>query len=125
MVDRLRAGIEAGSIPAGLFTEGAVLDATVPNWRFSVRGGDAVRSQLGCWFASPAQYENIERTPLPDGELIEFSLVWEEDGVAHTCHQAHILRLGDGRVMADTAFCGGRWPAPLVAEMHAAQQAEA
>ena len=116
-VDQLLAGIQAGSIPAGIFSAGATLDATVPNWRFSVSGGEAVRAELGQWYADAGQFERLQRTSLPDGELVEFTLTWEERGVPHTCHQAHILRIVDGRVSADTAFCGGRWPASLVAQM--------
>ena len=119
-VDRLLAGMEAGSVPAGIFTEDAALDATVPNWRFSVHGGEAVRHELGRWYADPAQFESVQRIPLPDGELVEFTLGWEEQGVPHACHQAHILRLADGLVASDTAFCGGRWPASLLAEIQAA-----
>jgi len=119
-VDRLLAGIEAGAVPAGIFTDDAALDATVPNWRFSVQGGEAVRFELGRWYADPGQFENVRRSPLPDGELVEFTLGWEEQGIPHACHQAHILRLVDGLVASDTAFCGGRWPASLLAEMQAA-----
>jgi len=119
-VDRLLAGIEAGAVPAGIFTDDAALDATVPNWRFSVHGGEAVRYELGRWYADPGQFENVRRSPLPDGELVEFTLGWEEQGIPHACHQAHILRLVDGLVASDTAFCGGRWPASLLAEMQAA-----
>jgi hypothetical protein len=117
VVDQLLAGIEAGSLPPGIFADDAVLDATVPNWRFSVHGGMAVRDELGRWYADPGRFEHLQRSPLPTGELVEFTLAWEEDGVAHACHQAHILRLIDGRVAADTAFCGGRWPASLLAQM--------
>jgi hypothetical protein len=116
-VDQLVAGIEAGSIPDGIFAEDAVLDATVPNWRFRVQGGDAVRSQLAGWYADPGHFEAISRTELDDGELVEFTLTWREGGVPHMCHQAHILRVADGRVLADTAFCGGRWPESLQEEM--------
>jgi hypothetical protein len=49
--------------------------------------------------------------------LVEFTLTWDEHGVEHTCHQAHILEIADGRVRTDTMFCGGRWPAALVVEM--------
>jgi hypothetical protein len=119
-VDRLLAGIEAGAVPAGIFTDDAALDATVPNWRFSVHGGEAVRHELGRWYADPGQFEDVRRSPLPDGELVEFTLGWEEQGIPHACHQAHILRLVDGLVARDTAFCGGRWPASLLAEMRAA-----
>jgi hypothetical protein len=119
-VDRLLAGIEAGSVPAGIFTDDATLDATVPNWRFSVRGGDAVRHELGRWYADPGRFESLLRNPLPDGELVEFTLAWEEDGVPHGCHQAHILKVVGGQVATDTAFCGGRWPAALLAKMQEA-----
>ncbi len=116
-VDELVAGIEAGAVPAGVFSDDAVLDATVPNWRFSVRGRDRVQAELSRWFADPGHFEQLSRIPLPDGELLQFTLAWEERGVAHRCHQAHILRMEGGRVASDTAFCGGRWPASLVAEM--------
>jgi hypothetical protein len=116
-IDALLAGIEAGSIPAEVFCPDSVLDATVPNWRFSVHGREPVRAELGRWFADPGHFEDLARSPLPDGELVEFTLTWQERGVPHACHQAHILRLRDGRVAADTAFCGGRWPASLLARM--------
>lgn len=119
-IDELVAGIEAGCVPSGVFGEDAVLDATVPNWRFSVRGGDRVQAELSRWYADPGHFEQLSRIPLPDGELLEFTLAWEEQGVAHRCHQAHILRLEGGRVSSDTAFCGGRWPASLIAEMELA-----
>jgi hypothetical protein len=122
-VDALVAGIEAAAIPAAIFCDDAALDATVPNWRFSVHGGDTVCAQLNHWFADPGQFQELRRNPLPDGELVEFTLTWQEHGELHTCHQAHILRLRDGRIASDTAFCGGRWPARLVAEMAAAQEA--
>ncbi len=119
-IDSLLAGIEAGAVPAGVFTDDAVLDATVPNWRFTTRGAAAVRGELSRWYADPGTFENLRRCSLDDGELVEFTLSWEENGVTHMCHQAHILRLRDGQVASDTAFCGGRWPAPLIAEMAAA-----
>ena len=122
-IDSLLAGIEAGAVPAGVFSDDAVLDATVPNWRFTTRGAAAVRGELSRWYADPGAFENLRRSSLDDGELVEFTLSWEENGVTHMCHQAHILRLRDGQVASDTAFCGGRWPAPLIAEMAAASHA--
>jgi hypothetical protein len=118
-IDRLLAGIEAASIPEDVFTDDAVLDATVPNWRFSVHGRNAVRDQLAQWYADPGRFEALQRTPLAAGELVELTLTWTEQGVEHTCHQAHILTTRDDRVSTDTMFCGGRWPAELVAEMNA------
>lgn len=119
-VDVLLQGIETGSVPPGVFSDDVVLDATVPNWRFTARGLPAVTRELAGWYADPGRFEELRRTPLPTGELVEFTLTWVEGGVPHTCHQAHILTVREGLVAADTAFCGGRWPAPLVAEMVAA-----
>jgi hypothetical protein len=109
-VDQLLDGIVASSIPEGVFSDDAVLDATVPNWRLSVSGGEAVRSQLAQWYADPGEFQTLRRTPLPQGELVEFTLTWAENGVPHTCHQAHILEIADGLVSTDTMWCGGRSP---------------
>lgn len=121
VIDRLLAGVEAGSFPDGLFAPDAVLDATVPNWRLSVRGSNAIREQLSRWYADPGQLVSVDRAPIPEGELVEFTLTWSEQGVDHTVHQAHIVRVAENRILADTMFCGGRWPASLVAEMEQAQ----
>jgi hypothetical protein len=50
-----------------------MLDATVPNWRFRVQGASAVGTELSRWFADPGQFEELRRTPLPDGEILEFT----------------------------------------------------
>jgi len=119
VVDRFLAGVEAGDVPSDVFADDAGLDATVPNWRFGVEGGEAVRAQLATWYADPGRFLDLQRTPIPDGELVEFTLTWTEGGVPHRVHQAHILRVVGDRVATDTAFCGGRWPADLIAEMEA------
>ena len=55
---------------------------------------------------------------LPGGAFVEFILTWEQQGVPHACHQAHRLELdADGRIRSLHAWCGGRWPAKLLAEM--------
>ncbi len=116
-IDQLLAGVVSGDIPEGIFADDAVLDATVPNWRFAIRGGGAIRDQLSQWYADSGQFESLQRTPILGGELVEFTLTWTENGVDHMAHQAHILGVVDNLVASDTVFCGGRWPASLVAEM--------
>ena len=102
---------------AGVFAPDAVLDATVPNWRYTVSGAANVEAELGHWFADPGRFEEIRRTAIPDGELVEFVLTWEEDGEPHMCHQAHVIEVHDGLITRDRAWCGGRWGASLQAEM--------
>ncbi|HWF15285.1 MAG TPA: hypothetical protein VG244_03815 [Acidimicrobiales bacterium] len=118
VVDRFLAAIEAGGMPAAdVFAADAVLDATVPNWRFALSGGETVRGELARWYAESGVVEDLSRTPLPGGALVTFTLRWEEGGVPHAAHQAHVLRIDDGRIQRDQVWCGGRWPAALLAEM--------
>lgn len=42
--------------------------------------------------------------------------VWSTDAA----HHMHVLTVRDDLIVADTVFCGGRWPASLLAEMEAA-----
>ena len=117
-VERYLAAIEGAAMGAcdALGPE-MTLDATVPNWRYQVEGGAAVRGELSRWFADPGTFEELERTPLPTGELVEFTLRWEEGGVPHAVHQAHVLDVTDGWITRDRVWCGGRWSATLLAEM--------
>jgi hypothetical protein len=116
-------GAEMGSCEA--LAPEVLLDATVPNWRFSLRGDTGVRAELSRWYAEPGSFEELRRTPLPTGELIEFTLRWEEGGVPHAVHQAHIVEVSDGRITRDQVWCGGRWTAALMAEMAVASDAGA
>ena len=118
-VDRLLDAICAGAgIPADLFTDDAVLDATVPGWRFTVRGDEAMARQYGGWFADPAAMEELERHAVEQGEVVRYLLTWVERGIPHAAHHCHMLRIAaDGRIAGDTFFCGGRWDASLLAEM--------
>jgi hypothetical protein len=118
VVDRFLTAIEAGGMPASdVFAPDAVLDATVPNWRFAVKGGETVRNELARWYAERGVLEDLSRTPVSGGALVTFTLRWEEGGVPHAAHQAHVLTIGDGRIQRDQVWCGGRWPAALLAEM--------
>jgi hypothetical protein len=117
-VDRFVAAIEAGvRVEDGVFAADAVVDATVPNWRWTIRGATAIADTFAGWFADPGTFESVRRAPLAEGELLEFTLTWQENGVPHACHQAHILTVRDGSIVGDTVLCGGRWNAALLAEM--------
>jgi hypothetical protein len=118
VIGRFLASIEAGVMPGpDVLSDDVVLDATVPNWRFTVRGADGVGAELARWYADPGTFEELTRTPVPGGELVTFTLHWQENGVPHAVHQAHVVAVHRGRIVQDQAWCGGRWPAALLAEM--------
>ena len=117
-IDRFTQAIETASVgEAGVFAPDAVLDATVPQlavhrqWRRKHRG--RARSLV----RRPRTFRGDPPHRLPDGELVEFVLTWEEDGEPHMCHQAHVIEVHDGLITRDRAWCGGRWGASLQAEM--------
>lgn len=120
-VDRFLAAVEAGEMAGcDVWSDSAVLDATVPNWRFRKEGPEAIRGEYAHWFADPARFEELRRLPVDGGEVLEYVLAWEEAGVPHAAHHMHVLHVRDDRIEADTVLCGGRWPAALLAEMEAA-----
>jgi hypothetical protein len=121
-VDRLLDALASGDgVPSELLAPEAVLDATVPGWRFTVRGAGAMARQYSSWCSRPGAFEELERLPVEGGEVVTYLLTWEESGVPHAAHHCHRLQFdGDGRIALDRFFCGGRWDAALLAEMAAA-----
>ena len=117
-VGRYLHAIEQGAMDGcDAVSPGIELDATVPNWRFALHGRTAVLDELSRWYADPGSFEELRRTPIPGGELVAFTLRWEADGVPHAAHQVHILEVADAHITRAQVWCGGRWPAALLAEM--------
>jgi hypothetical protein len=134
-VEKFLHAIESATIPAcDVWSADATLDATVPNWRLHVAGPDAIRTEYARWFADPGRFDELRHYPVggTDGgtggggtgggasDVVEYTLSWSENGVPHAAHHMHLLTVRDGLIVADTVFCGGRWPASLLAEMEAA-----
>jgi hypothetical protein len=122
-IDSFLNAIEGAAIDScDAWSAEATLDATVPNWRMQLAGADAIRAEYQRWFADPGKFEELRRYPAADGatEIVEYTLSWSENGVPHAAHHLHVLTVRDDRIVADTVFCGGRWPASLLAEMEAA-----
>jgi hypothetical protein len=123
VIDKFLQAIENAAIDScEAWSAGATLDATVPNWRMHVFGPDAIRAEYARWFADPGRFEELRRYPVSDGatEVVEYTLSWSENGVPHAAHHLHVLNVRDDLIVSDTVFCGGRWPAALLAEMEAA-----
>lgn len=118
-IDQLLEAISSGhGIPASLYSADAVLDATVPGWRTTATGGEAIARTYAPWFADPAEFAELDRRPVPGGEVVRYLLTWLENGVPHAAHHCHLLATDeDGRIASDTVFCGGRWSAGLLARM--------
>ena len=117
-VDRFLDAVTAGTgVPTDIYDPTAVLDATVPHWRLEQHGPRHIAGQLSAWFADPGGFNELRRVPLPEGELVEFQLSWEEQGRPMLAHQVHVITVADGRITQQAVFCGGRWDAATQAEI--------
>jgi len=120
-IDRfLEAVRTAGFAGTDVFADDAVSDSTPPNWRLQVHGAAEVRAQYAKWFDHPAELTELRRTPLPDGELLEYTRAWTQDGVPHKAHHIHRLTVTAGTIVEDAHWCGGRWPDSLLDAIAAA-----
>lgn len=120
---RLLDAVAAGNgVPTDLYTRTAVLDATVPMWRFEVHGAAAVTAELSRWYDAPGELTDVIRSPLPNGELVRFTCEWVgADGPCIT-HQVHILTITGVQIRRHETWSGGRWGAALQADIEAALQ---
>ncbi len=122
-VDRFLTAIRQARMAEAIdiYNSAVVLDATVPGWRFVLRGDDAVRAEYARWFAAESEFTELRRQATSTGEVVEYFQTWIEDDVQHGAHHAHLLTVdrASDRITEDHVFCGGRWPAALLAEMNA------
>ena len=124
VIEKFLQAIETATIPGcDVWSADATLDATVPNWRLHAAGADAIRAEYARWFADPGHFEELRRcTRRRRGGARSSST--RSAGRRTACrmpaHHMHLLTVRDDRIVADMVFCGGRWPAALLAEMEAA-----
>lgn len=116
--------VEAATIEeTDVYSDGAVLDATVPNWRLCVVGRQAITAEYSKWFIEPATFVSLERVPVPDGEVVIYKHGFVHDGVRHRGHRVHHLVVRGGKIASDAVWCGGKSPEPLLTDMAAANKA--
>ncbi len=116
-----------GRDAAALYAPDAVLDATVPEWRFPKYGPAAIASVWSHWFAEPGEFEELDRHRVTEGEVVRYLIAGEQDGVPFRAHHCHIITIaGDtGLIAGHRVWCGGRWYPARLAEMEEARRAEA
>ena len=111
---------------AHLYAADALLDATVPGCRFQKRGPAAIAAVWASWFDAPGSFEELDRVPTPDGEVVRYLVASVDEGGAFAAHHCHLLTFDDvsGLVVRHQVWCGGRWHADRRQEMAEAQRRE-
>jgi hypothetical protein len=106
LIDYLRSAI-FDSLRPSLVPE-TVFDATVPGWRFRLRGTDQIVSQLYHWWPTPAELPSYRVTPTAEGVVLEFERPWLEHGERCGCRQVHVLVLDGERLRELRITCAGK-----------------
>jgi hypothetical protein len=125
VVDRFLVAAEAGrgGDLVALYAADAVLDATVPHWRFQLTGPERIAAQYSAWFSEPGVFEELVRMPTPTGEAVRYAIRSTADGTPYVAHHSHLFEVDEaGAIVRDTFFCGGRWGESLLARMAEEQQ---
>lgn len=106
---------------AGLYTDDALFDAHVPNWRFQAAGRDAVLDVLRGWFRAPGRFAEFESEPTAAGDLLVRFEFRERDGTPEEIRtrELQLWRVEEGRISEQIVYCAGRWDGELVARMSA------
>lgn len=107
-----------------LWSEDAVLDATVPNWRYHRLGAAGIVEVYSQWYSAPGEFLELSRDPLADGEVVRYLISSTQDGVPYVAHHVHRLTVLEGRITSDVVFCGGRWSEERQREMRLADLEE-
>lgn len=91
---------------AGLYAPGALLDVTLPGWRFQLEGRRAIAAQFGHWYAIPAKILRWDVRPAGWGAVLEAEEL-HDDGIyfRYTYH----LVVEDGSIVRHLVFCPGAW----------------
>lgn len=89
-----------------LYAPDALFDINVPEWRFQLRGPDAIRRQLDEWH--PTAPDLVEWNPrsTPWGAIVELAL-WEGDHHELYSRSVHLLDLDGDHITRHVMYCTG------------------
>lgn len=111
----LGAGIVAGFVEGDVarlapwYAEDVFVDANVPQWRYQLRGRQALLESIDHEeFSKPDRRLTFLRaTDTASGLLLETELRYTEHGERHTCRETHHLRVRDNLVVEHVLRCTG------------------
>ena len=104
---------------ADLYRPDALLDANVPQWRFQLRGRDAIRQALleeaaehlrGCGRVSGWR---VTRTG--DGTVVELEVRFPEEAEERLWREVHLFHTDGEAITEHVIYCTGVWDADTIA----------
>ena len=101
-----------------LYRSDALLDVSVPSWRYQLQGPQAIGEQLReelAPIAAAGTVADLRATPTADGVVVEMEVHFVDDGEERMWREAHVLHTDGTAITEHVNYCTGIWDAATIA----------
>lgn len=103
---------------AELYRPDALLDVSVPQWRYQLQGREAIRQALAEELAplvGSARVTGQRATPTDDGVVVELEVRFEQNGEERQWREVHLFHTDGAAITEHLNYCTGVWDAATIA----------
>lgn len=103
---------------AELYRPDALLDVSVPQWRYQLQGREAIRQALAEELAplvESARVTGKRATPTDDGVVVELEVRFMQAGEERQWREVHLFHTDGMAITEHLNYCTGVWDAATVA----------
>ena len=120
LADRITSSLRAFDFEglADLYRADALLDVSVPQWRFQLQGRDAIRLWLREELdevGGAGEVAAWRATPFSDGLVVEWEVRFTRDGEQHLWREVHLFHTDGEAITEHVNYCTGIWDAATIA----------
>jgi ketosteroid isomerase-like protein len=103
---------------AELYRPDALLDVSVPQWRYQLQGREAIRQALAEELAplvGSARVTGRRATRTDDGVVVELEVRFEQGGEERQWREVHLFHTDGTAITEHLNYCTGVWDAATIA----------
>ena len=103
---------------AELYRPDALLDVSVPQWRYQLQGREAIRQALAEELALVVGSGRVtaqRATRTDDGVVVELEVRFEQDGEERQWREVHLFHTDGTAITEHLNYCTGIWDAATIA----------
>ena len=103
---------------AELYRPDALLDVSVPQWRYQLQGREAIRQALAEELApviGSARVTGKRAMRTDDGVVVELEVRFEQDGEERQWREVHLFHTDGAAITEHLNYCTGVWDAATIA----------
>ena len=103
---------------AELYRPDALLDVSVPQWRYQLQGREAIRQALAEELAplvGGARVTGQRATRTDDGVVVELEVRFVQDGEERQWREVHLFHTDGTAITEHLNYCTGVWDAATIA----------